>query len=602
MQPCARTTEDHDVFEFDGPGAWTWRPRGIWMTTWMLLTALLAAPPPTPATLPVPPGGSTTPAAPAPEPQFELKAPLFLDAFADTPVATVDGEPIQVKELTAILMEAHAEHGMPGKGPPSVKLDVLKLVERLVTLRVIAAEARTMGMAETPELARSFADNRAVVLRGMVKARATKGIQADPKEVDALTKLVTREVKLETVFFKAPEDVKAFVAAVKAGGSFTALAAEAVAAKKATPGDLAEYVRPDKLLPAVRGALEGVKKGELAAEPLQTAQGTAVIRLEDERYADDPDAKLQAEETSRSERKDIEFAAYLGRLRKEHAKVDRRLLAQVDFDSAKKFEARRKDERILARVDGMPPIKVSEVAEALERQFFHGVSRRADKKELNAKKQLFFDDLLNRRLADREAEVLGLKDRKEFKDRIGDFEREQLFSAFVTKVLAPDIEVKESEVKARYDANPGAYATPPMLRLEAVSYKDPKNARLALEKAQRGAEFRWLKENSDEQVAEGESNLAFDAKPLTIAGLPAGLARTLQGAHEGEYRLHVEGEQHHLVHVAAEVPAGVRPYLEVRGEVARAIYGERLDAAMREYLSKLREVHEVKIFLTKVAS
>jgi len=558
-----------------------------------LLAALLSATPPATAS-PAPQPAATQPGPPA----LELRAPLFDAGFAQTPVAAVDGERIPMAELTELLEETHSSATMGGQK----KQDLARLVDRLVSLRIISAEAKGMGLHELPEVAKPLADKRGTTRRAIVKERATASVKADPAQVEAIFRSKVVEWRIDSVIFKAPEDAKAFHAAVLAGKDWKKLSDEAIASGKATSGELPDYVPPSKVLPGIRDAMEGLKPGEVAKTPFQTSQGFAVVRLLDERFPENDEARSEAEELARGAAVDVQMSNVYDALTKKLARVDRKLLASADFDSAKKFKARRTDARVLAAVQGGEPIRVKDLADAMEKQFFHGVERSADKKELNSKKQQFFDGLLFHRLLDREADLQKVDESPEFLARYGAFERSMLFQIFVQRVLLGGIVVKEEEARARYDANKAAFATPPMVRLEAVAYTDAKSARAALEKAQRGAEFSWLVENTENQVPAEERNLQIDGRPVVVSRLPAGLAKTLANAHEGDYRLHVEAEQSWIVHVSGEIPSAVRSFDEVKKDIVNALYGEKLDAALREYVDKLRSSHRIEIYATRFAS
>jgi hypothetical protein len=64
----------------------------------------------------------------------------------------------------------------------------------------------------------------------------------------------------------------------------------------------------------------------------------------------------------------------------------------------------------------------------------------------------------------------------------------------------------------------------------------------------------------------------------------------------------VEKDQHWVVHVSGEIPASVRPFADVRKDIVNVLYGERVDAALREYVGKLRGAHKIEIFVTRMAT
>ena len=64
-------------------------------------------------------------------------------------VATVDGAPITLEELNRAIAAAHAER--PQKTTAG-RVDFSNIMDRLITTRLIALEARNMGLDELPEI------------------------------------------------------------------------------------------------------------------------------------------------------------------------------------------------------------------------------------------------------------------------------------------------------------------------------------------------------------------------------------------------------------------------------------------------------------------
>jgi hypothetical protein len=45
----------------------------------------------------------------------------------------------------------------------------------------------------------------------------------------------------------------------------------------------------------------------------------------------------------------------------------------------------------------------------------------------------------------------------------------------------------------------------------------------------------------------------------------------------------------------------VKPYADVRTELAREVEGEKVAAALREYAAKLRQVQKVDVIITRIS-
>ena len=71
-------------------------------------------------------------------------------------------------------------------------------------------------------------------------------------------------------------------------------------------------------------------------------------------------------------------------------------------------------------------------------------------------------------------------------------------------------------------------------------------------------------------------------------------------AKAGDVRLYASPEGHFYVLAVQEVVApSARPYDEVREEIAKKLYGEKLKKSVDDYAAKLRALSKVEIYLKK---
>ena len=97
--------------------------------------------------------------------------------------------------------------------------------------------------------------------------------------------------------------------------------------------------------------------------------------------------------------------------------------------------------------------------------------------------------------------------------------------------------------------------------------------------------------------------LRFAGALLSAGTLPATLVKALSGAQPNEFRLYASdgGAQHYVLRVVERVPAGTKPYTDVREPLGREIEADKVGAAVRDYAAKLRKVQKIDVLITRIA-
>jgi hypothetical protein len=534
-----------------------------------------------------------------------VEAPLFARESARCPVARVGDDVIVLGELAATLEGGHmARSPRTKRGEKSPGMDFTPALDRLITTRLVAEEARDMGLDEDPTFKEAVEDFRASRLRAALQRIATKGVKPDAAEVERLYREAVREWKVTSVLLEKEEDAKAFEAALKAGGKFDALVKKAIADKKAKGDGKAEWLSPRHALPEIVAAARAAKVGVPAA-PVRVTNGWVVLRVEASRVPKD-DAAARADAKARSlARKEREAirAFYLG-LVKRHAKVNEALLEKLDLEAGgeKGYEALLKDARPLATIQGEPPVTVADLAREVSMKFFHGMASPIEQHRVNPQKVEAFEKILGKRLFAKEAAARKLANEPELVREVEDYERALAFNTFVQKVLAPGVKVTEGEVATHYEKHLSELTGPEMLRLEGVAFPTTKEAQAALEKAKTGTDFGWLRQNAAGQLQPGKRSLQMDGALVSANTLPGGLVKALAGARGGEYRLYAASSAEvYVVRVAQRIAPQPQPYAEARDKIAKQLYGEKLAASLRDYAAKLREAQKVDVLITRVS-
>lgn len=530
----------------------------------------------------------------------QLKAPLFDQRFARVPIARVDDEVIELRELTAMLSGAHEARGRDAvKGG---RTDHAAALDRLIDARLIVLEARDSAMDELPEVAQALKAFRESLLTAALKERATRGAKADPSQVERLYRDAVREWKVRSVLFPEEKDAREAAAQVQAGKGFDEVARQAVAAKKAHGNDEPQFVAASKLLPHVVEVLKKLEIGK-ASPALQVEGGWTLLRLDEVRYPENAKARADAEAQALGARQAEMLKAYYEGMVKRWVKVDEALLKAIDYEAARPgIAALKKDKRVLVRITGEKPLTVGQLTADLEKQFFHGFAEAAKAKKINKQKGLFVDAQVSKILVPKEARRLGLDQTPDYTQKVADYENSMLFGTYVDKAIAPGVKVPEDEVRSYYEKHRSEYALPVFYKLETLGFYEVKAAQAAVGKLRSGTDFKWLRTNAEGQLKAGDLAFALEGSTVSSKGMPPEVAKSLSGAKKGDYRLHSQGVGHYVLHVLDEIPASEQPYEQVRESIAQKIAADRVGKAIQDAGQKLRAAHEVRIYLDRIGT
>jgi hypothetical protein len=351
----------------------------------------------------------------------------------------------------------------------------------------------------------------------------------------------------------------------------------------------------------VVATVEKMKVGEVSA-PVKVGEGHAVLLLEDVRIPDDPGMRADAERIVMAPKHQEALRDHYRALAKKYATVDRKLLASVDYHARRPgLPALEKDRRVLARIRGEAPVTVADLTAELRTQFFHGMDRAAQEKRINEKKQQFFDSLLYRRLLDKEVKVQRVADEPEFRRDLAYYERSVVFTAFLERVVVPEVKVTEEDERAYYDGHQAELTYPDLYKLETIAFPRPADAQSACEKLRSGTDVKWLKANADGQLEPKKRSLQVDGTTVTATSMPEGLASVVSGAGAGDCRIYAPSDQEcYAVLVVDRVSTRVQPFEEAREAIGEKVFKEKIASSLKDWAGKLREAHEVKVFVTGI--
>jgi parvulin-like peptidyl-prolyl isomerase len=529
-------------------------------------------------------------------------------------VALVNGEPITRDEYQQEISALHAQMSEEKENSDQMKagkkaaakqpgrIDYAGLLKRMIDARLIVQEAKRIGLNDLPEVREEVENYSQKVLRTLLMKQAIKDVKPDEHVLENLYEKAIAEWKFESVLFPNEADAKHMETEVRAGGSFDKLADKAVAVSKGKvkKGKIeGGYMKGLETTPAIGDALLTMGTGSVSPV-ISVPGGYVLVKLEDTRREESPEKREWASQEALRIRKAEASQQFIETLKEKLVKTDTKLLDSIDLGaSVEEFDKLLEDERVIAVIGGDEQIKVSDLAGAVQRKFFHGVERAIGKKDLKTQKYDTLDGLVERKVLVKEAKLEGIEKTGAYAVLVRTYENSLVFGMFMQKVVQPDIKVMESEVKAYYDGHRSDYTSPEMMKLDSVVFKDRGDAEEAMRKLRAGDQLSWIKENAGGQVdKDTEGLLALSGTVVATQGMDEGLKAALSGAGAGDFRLYVSPEGHfYVISVVSVHPPETEDYLSVREPIAQQLYGKHVQAGLADWVERLRSSADIKVYL-----
>ncbi len=531
-------------------------------------------------------------------PTMRLVVPLFSEQFERFPVATVDGDPITLKELTRALAGAHEERT---ETKEAGKAEYSSILNRLVTISLMVHEARNMGLDDLPEVkerVEAFSRNR---LCDLVLERAVSKVKPIDADTDKIYQDMVREYKIKSMLFTKEEAAKKALEEIKKGRGFDDVVTAFTTSKDAVSTDDGTYQRRDKLLPEIEQAVMGMKTGDVSPVTRIEA-GYVLLKLADIRLpsTEDREAREQARQFSIKSQRAKASLEFKQKLIKKYVTVHAKVINALDFEAKTPgFDALLKDKRVIADIKGDKPVTVAELAANIKTKLFHGVESAVENKTINEKKFAVFDETVSKRIFMKEALAQGLDKSDEYRDAVEDFENSVLFDLFIKKAVVPDINPKPEDMQAYYEAHKKEYSTPRMMKLDHLAFKTESQARQALARFNKGTDFTWLKGNA-EGVTKDDAGMPDPAMPVVADSLPEALQKAVQGAVQGNARLYASNKGiWQMVLVTDVTSEKTQPFDEVKQKVREAVLRDQFSKAFDAWASRLRDAYTVKVYLAE---
>jgi hypothetical protein len=534
-----------------------------------------------------------------------VTVPLASTVNADLPVAVVNDEPITVEDLRSAIAVSHEEGEEDKKDEitQAPKIDFTELLQRLINVRLVIQEAKSIGLDELPEVKKTVDVFSRAAMRTLLRDEVWKDVTVNEDEVEKLYRENVREVKTNTAFFKKEKDAKKAAGEIKAGKRFDEVIAKGIKAGTVKGTEAGNYTKFKELNSAIAARVAKMKPGAVSPVTKVVLADNktyfAVFRFDDDRSPESPEAKEHARQTVLQSKRDEAMEALSTSLYKKYVKANDKLIESLDYGpEGQGLEKLMGDQRVVVEIEGEQPVTVAQLSQAMQEKFFHGMKRLKGQKMIKTKQDVL-DDIVHKRLLNMEAVKRGLDKTGAYKNMVREYEQNTLFGVFIQKVVARDVKLQDEDMRAYYHDHAGDYMSAKMVKIRSLAFGKQADAVAALDKLRKGADFNWIKVNAEGQLDNRTKELmTFEDWPVPIDTLAEDVQKALSGVHAEDFRLY-EGPQGHfyVLYVPEVVPPRPQPFEQARQQIQNKLFYVKLNEAALEWIRKLKESADIKIYL-----
>jgi hypothetical protein len=154
-------------------------------------------------------------------------------------------------------------------------------------------------------------------------------------------------------------------------------------------------------------------------------------------------------------------------------------------------------------------------------------------------------------------------------------------------------------MKSYQATNSKEFTYPEMIRLDSLVFEKLNDAESALAKLKQGADFKWIKANTEGQVPrDAPGFMALDEAVIMTKDLPSAVQKALSGVRSEDLRLYESPAGHfYVLYVQDLVPPREQPFEEVKNTIAQRVFYDKLTKSLEDWFNKLKESADIRIYV-----
>jgi parvulin-like peptidyl-prolyl isomerase len=489
---------------------------------------------------------------------------------AESVLAVVDGAPITRADMDYSFRVTHRREDLSSAGA----IDLHDYLQKVIDERLIYQEARRMGMEQLQEVRKSL---DAYILRQSVAQLYNdeiKGkISVTEEDVKAYFMKYYELFTLDIVKVKSEGEAKRVVEELRSGKDFREVAQESSGGEEIT---LSRIRLADK--PALEEAVIGLMPGEFS-DFVKEENTYFIVKLNSRAKPSDDEfeeRKARLESIVWKQKENERTKEYLEQLRQSaDMNIDRELLAAFDPEKAEEWSG---NDKPLAEVyDSVLTVG----------DFTAMVGPGQPKEQI-------LNSWVDVKLVDYVALGRNYDKETELKEAVRRYEDRLLRNTFIFRVMVPQVEASDEALKEYYSDNIEKYMKPLYFKLQQITVKSEDEAQEVLENLGNGADFSWLaKTRSTDEVAFKGGDVGL----LSFSELPEQARDAVKTLEPGDISPIIEiDSEYRIMRLQMRTKEEPEDFRKVRGAVYKDYFDDKMTSISDEYIFKLREEAEIKIY------
>jgi parvulin-like peptidyl-prolyl isomerase len=204
------------------------------------------------------------------------------------------------------------------------------------------------------------------------------------------------------------------------------------------------------------------------------------------------------------------------------------------------------------------------------------------------------DSWIDIKVVDHEALSRDYETNTDLRKMVRRYENQLLKNTYIMRMIGPSIKVSDEELEEYYLKHQESYLRPVRYKIQQITVPTMDEARIIWDDLSGGTDFSWLakRKSTDAEGPEGG-----DIGWLTKSELPDTLRDVVDDLEPGGISPVVKVDfGYRIIRLLEKTEAEAKDFEKVKGSVYRAYVRDRIETAVSEHASRLKEDAEVKVY------
>jgi len=511
-------------------------------------------------------------------------------------LAKVNGEKIGIKDFKQYLVEFHLYEQMhpkesAGKSVLSTKA-LEKKLDKLIDEYLMAQEAKRLGLDQDPIYLKKLSDIQKRLALSKLWQEEIQKLKITDQVLKNYYNYRFTKIRVRQIFTKNKKKAKEALKLLKSGRPFSEVAKSLSEDPFAKRGGDMGLLTHGRMVDAWEKVAFSLKPGQIS-DIVKTEAGYHIIKVEKiippkPKIFEKDKAWVKKEyikEKLRERRKELVAALR----KKAKITVNRELLKKIDAN-------KKKITGVLAKVN-TEEIRVKDFLPALEKRLW-GIRAMAERWHFKINKEKIKETLLEEMIDDCLLAQEALKrdyfsKDKDLQNTFKKYQRYFLVTLFKQKIIAPQVKIKEEELKEYYHHHQEQFKSPTQYKLSLIKVLTKEEAEKIREELIAGADFSLLaKKKSKASSAKKGGKLGWVSEDK----LPDRIKKAIKNLKCGDISPVIEDNGKYIVLKLEEKKLGRKlPYEKVKMDIEKKLWYKKFGTVLDKYLKELRKISKIEI-------